>query len=138
MQSVPPVRPVRLQDGGVGGFARRLQLRLSRNTIRAPVSQTPNPIRLPLNQLRRGDRAVMATSDLSAEDLAVLGAMGLDANTAFTVCRAGRGGPCIIQLDATRLGLAPELAARILTRPCSCADTEHCAAEAPDQNAPPR
>lgn len=71
----------------------------------------------------------MATSDLSAEDLAVLGAMGLDANTAFTVCRAGRGGPCIIQLDATRLGLAPEIAARILTRPCSCADTEHCAAE---------
>ena len=89
----------------------------------------------------------MATSDLSAEDLAVLGAMGLDANTAFTVCRAGKGGPCIIQLDATRLGLAPELAARILTRPCSCADTEHCAAEgeaaggakdATDRSAPPR
>ncbi len=89
----------------------------------------------------------MATSDLSAEDLAVLGAMGLDAHTAFTVCRAGRGGPCIIQLDATRLGLAPELAARILTRPCSCSDTEHCAAEgetagrvpdASDPTAPPR
>ena len=136
---------------GGAGLGDRLQLRLSRNTIHASVPHPPEPIRLPLNQLRRGDRAVMATSDLSAEDLAVLGAMGLDANTAFTVCRAGKGGPCIIQLDATRLGLAPELAARILTRPCSCTDTEHCAAEgeaaaeaaaeaphAPDQSAPPR
>lgn len=82
--------------------------------------------RLPLTQLRRGDRAVMAAADLSAEDRAMLEAMGLDERAEFTVCRAGRHGPCIIQLDATRLGLSPELAAKILTRPCDCPDAGPC------------
>jgi Fe2+ transport system protein FeoA len=86
------------------------------------------PVRLPLNQLRRGDRAVMAGSSLSEEDRALLQAMGLDESSAFTVCRAGSGGPCIIQLDAMRLGLSPELAARILTRPCDCPDAGSCRA----------
>lgn len=106
-----------------------------------PVADDPErtPIRLPLNQLRRGDRAVMAGSSLSAEDRAVLEAMGLDEQAVFTVCRAGSGGPCIIQLDATRLGLSPELAARILTRPCDCPDAGSCRVPeaGPSQN-PPR
>ena len=94
------------------------------------VSDPPNkpPVRLPLTQLRRGDRAVMADSNLSEEDRALLQAMGLDEQAIFTVCRAGGGGPCIIQLDATRLGLSPELAARILTRPCDCPDAGSCRA----------
>jgi Fe2+ transport system protein FeoA len=101
------------------------------------VSDPPDrpPIRLPLNQLRRGDRAVMAGSSLSEEDRALLQAMGLDEQSAFTVCRAGRAGPCIIQLDATRLGLSPELAARILTRPCDCPDAGSC--RAPEGDRPP-
>jgi len=85
------------------------------------------PVRLPLTQLRKGDRAMVAGSSLSPEDRAVLEAMGLDERCAFTVCRASAGGPCIIQLDATRLGLSPELAKRILTRPCECPDTDCCA-----------
>lgn len=91
------------------------------------------PVRLPLTQLKRGDRAVVASSDLSDEDRAVLKAMGLDERCAFTVCRASKNGPCIIQLDATRLGLSPELAQRILTRPCDCPDTDRCAQEPPKQ-----
>jgi Fe2+ transport system protein FeoA len=88
----------------------------SRDPARAPV-------RLPLSQLRKGDRAMVASSNLSDEDRAVLQAMGLDERCTFTVCRASTGGPCIIQLDATRLGLSPELAKRILTRPCECPET---------------
>ena len=94
--------------------------------------------RLPLTQLRRGDRAVMASADLSPEDRAMLHAMGLDERAEFTVCRAGRHGPCIIQLDATRLGLSPDLAAKILTRPCDCPDAGPCmgASDASDPGAP--
>jgi Fe2+ transport system protein FeoA len=77
----------------------------------------------------------MASSSLSEDDRALLQAMGLDEATVFTVCRAGSGGPCIIQLDATRLGLSPELAARILTRPCDCPDAGSC--RAPDGQQPP-
>lgn len=101
------------------------------------VSDPPDkpPIRLPLNQLRRGERAVMAGSSLSAEDRALLEAMGLDEKSVFTVCRAGGGGPCIIQLEAMRLGLSPELAARILTRPCDCSDDGACRAS---DDAPPQ
>ena len=77
----------------------------------------------------------MAGSNLSEEDRALLVAMGLDEQSVFTVCRAGRGGPCIIQLDATRLGLSPELAARILTRPCDCPEGDSCRAS--DGGQPP-
>lgn len=87
------------------------------------------PIRLPLTQLKRGDRAMVAGATLSKDDLDVLRAMGLDETCSFTVCRSSSGGPCIIQVDATRLGLSPDLARRILTRPCDCPDTSCCAAE---------
>lgn len=85
----------------------------------------------------------MAGSTLSADDRAILEAMGLDEKTAFTVCRAGKGGPCIIQLEATRLGLSPDLAARILTRPCDCPDAGSCSAgdlgaDRADESNPPR
>lgn len=97
----------------------------------------PEPIRLPLTQLKRGDRAMVAGSSLSDEDRAVLQAMGLDETCTFTVCRAGSGGPCIIQLDATRLGLSPELAKRIMTRPCDCPESG-CRAQQPEQRSEPK
>ncbi|MFM1822435.1 MAG: FeoA domain, partial [Planctomycetota bacterium] len=94
------------------------------------------PIRLPLTQLKRGDRAVVefdasevVPTGLSAEDREILRAMGLDERRAFTVCRAGKAGPCIIQVEATRLGLSPELARRIMTRPCECVASDCCAAD---------
>lgn len=92
----------------------------------------PAPIRLPLTQLKRGDRAMVADASISAEDRAILRAMGLDETCQFTVCRVGSGGPCIIQVDATRLGLSPEFARRIMTRPCECPDATHCAVTAPE------
>lgn len=101
--------------------------------VSALMTEPTPPIRLPLTQLKRGDRAVVAASSLSDEDKAVLKAMGLDERCEFTVCRASANGPCIIQLDATRLGLSPELAKRILTRPCDCPDTGCCAQEPPKQ-----
>ena len=97
----------------------------------APTVSDPLPIRLPLTQLKRGDRAMVADSSLSDEDRAVLRAMGLDERCTFTVCRASAGGPCIIQLDATRLGLSPDLAKRIMTRPCECPSADCCAQDAP-------
>ncbi|RLS61767.1 MAG: ferrous iron transport protein A [Planctomycetota bacterium] len=99
------------------------------------------PLRLPLTQLKRGDRArvewdaaatragAISDNQLSDQDREVLRAMGLDELCEFTVCRAGAGGPCIIQVDAMRLGLSPDLARRIMTRPCNCPSTERCAAE---------
>ncbi len=97
----------------------------------ASTVSDPLPIRLPLTQLKRGDRAMVAGSSLSDEDRAVLRAMGLDERCTFTVCRASAGGPCIIQLDATRLGLSPDLAKRIMTRPCECPSADCCAQDAP-------
>lgn len=89
-------------------------------------------MRLPLTQLKPGDRAMVefdpagaAPCDpLTAEDRAILRAMGLDERCPFTVCRAGSGGPCIVRVDATRLGLSPELARKIMTRPCDCPDAD--------------
>jgi Fe2+ transport system protein FeoA len=102
-------------------------------TMTEPTPPSPareaQPIRLPLTQLKRGDRAVVADAALSEDDRAILRAMGLDESCTFTVCRAGSGGPCIIQVDATRLGLSPDLARRIMTRPCECPDAGHCAAD---------
>lgn len=99
----------------------------------ADAPRAPEPIRLPLTQLKRGDRARVADTTLTEDDKAVLRAMGLDEACEFTVCRAGSGGPCIIQVDATRLGLSPELARRIMTRPCDCPDVGHCAATETDR-----
>ena len=108
----------------------------------APTVTPTAPLRLPLTQLKRGDRAVVefdasevVPTGLSADDRDILRAMGLDERRAFTVCRAGRAGPCIIQVEATRLGLSPELARRIMTRPCGCEEVACCAAEAPGATA---
>ncbi len=96
------------------------------------LPSSPTPLKLPLTQLKRGDRAMVASTTLSEDDKVTLRAMGLDETCEFTVCRAGTGGPCIIQIDAMRLGLSPLLAQRILTRPCDCADAHHCSAATPD------
>lgn len=102
-------------------------------TLMSEPPTNPGPIRLPLTQLRKGDRAMVAGSSLSDDDRAVLRAMGLDETCTFTVCRAGTAGPCIIRVDATRLGLSPDLARRIMTRPCDCPDTGCCATQPPSE-----
>lgn len=94
-------------------------------TDHAPRNSPANAALRPLSELRRGDRAIVRETRLDAEHTATLAAMGLCASCELTICRAsGSMSPCIVQIDATRLGLAPEVAQRILativTKPCDC------------------
>ncbi len=77
------------------------------------------PLRIPLSQLARGDRAVVETAELGAEESAMLGAMGLHEGCEVTICRAGHN--CIVQVESTRLGISRRVAQRILAVPCACA-----------------
>ncbi len=99
----------------------------------APPNQNQGRIQnaRPLSELRAGDRAIVQEANLDAEHAATLAAMGLCASCELTICRAsGRGSPCIVQIDATRLGLAPEVAQQILatviTKPCDCPPEGSC------------
>lgn len=70
---------------------------------------------IPLSQLRPGQVAVVRTTDISAGDAALLGAMGLCCDAKVRLCRAGE--PCIVSIHtgkaACRIGLARPLADRI-------------------------
>jgi Fe2+ transport system protein FeoA len=67
---------------------------------------------LPLAELAVGDVARVHQSDVEATDGRFLRAIGLTRTAEFRVCR--RGEPCIIQVRSTRVGLAREIADRIL------------------------
>lgn len=77
---------------------------------------------IPLSQLSRGDRAIVDTDALEADESAMLRAMGLVCGSEVTVCRSGRN--CIVRVESTRLGLSLRVAKRILALPCACADQE--------------
>ena len=88
----------------------------------APSETEPSGgVHLPVLELRRGDCARVASADLPREDAAVLRAMGLRDGARIRVCRLGR--PCILELcdercgTGCRIGLARELAARLMVRP---------------------
>lgn len=75
--------------------------------------------RIPLTQLKRGERAVVDCSTLThlpEEDRCLLRAMGLYDRCTVRVCRAGA--PCIVEVDTTRLGLSASVARKILVTPC--------------------
>ncbi len=76
------------------------------------------PVRVPLTQLKRGERAIVDLNDLASEDSKLLAAMGLEHACEVRVCRAGT--PCIVQVEATRLGISADVAAKIIATPCSC------------------
>ena len=76
------------------------------------------PIRIPLAQLRRGQRAIVDCSelvDLPEGDRCLLHAMGMHHECEVRVCTQGT--PCIVQIDATRLGISGEVARKILVTP---------------------
>lgn len=76
------------------------------------------PVRIPLNQLTRGQRATVECSALDAlpeSERCLLAAMGMGERCEVRVCKPGT--PCIIQVDQTRLGLPNEIAARIMVTP---------------------
>jgi Fe2+ transport system protein FeoA len=88
-----------------------------RNSVPAePVQQ--DPVRIPLTQLRRGQRATVecaALDGLPDDHRCLLSAMGLGDSCQLRVCRPGA--PCIVQVDGTRLGIAHDVAAQILVTP---------------------
>ena len=71
---------------------------------------------VPLAHLHAGCHAVFHGTSLSPDDCAMLGAMGLTEQCRLCV-RHTTGTCCIIQVDSTRLALAPPVAARIMVSP---------------------
>lgn len=87
-----------------------------------PVSSGDSKVDLvpsiPLSQLARGARARVPCSALDAlgqRERCLLEAMGFAESCCVRVCRAGS--PCIVQIAQTRLGLAREVAERIMVTP---------------------
>ena len=81
-------------------------------------ADSANPVRIPLTQLRRGQRAIVDCSellDLPEGDRCLLHAMGMHHECEVRVCRSGT--PCIVQIDSTRLGISGEVAKKILVTP---------------------
>ena len=73
--------------------------------------------RLPLTQLRPGQIGVVHRTEVTEQDAALLGAMGLCCNAKVRLCRAGE--PCILAISTgrgagCRIGLARHLADRIV------------------------
>lgn len=72
---------------------------------------------IPLSELSERERAVVHTTELDACEQEALSAMGLFEDASFELCQQGQ--PCIIQVEATRLGLSSELTSRIMVRRCA-------------------
>jgi len=69
---------------------------------------------IPLTQLEERERAVVHVTDLNDDEREALSAMGLHEDASFELCQQGQ--PCIIQVEATRLGLSSEITSRIMVR----------------------
>ena len=74
----------------------------------------PTPT-VPLAQLRPGDRGTMCAADLGSGECELLRAMGLGERCEFRVCRSGQ--TCILEVNATRLGLCSRMTRRIHVSP---------------------
>lgn len=73
---------------------------------------------IPLTQLKQGQRATIACAAMEGlpdDHRCLLSAMGLGDSCELRVCRPGA--PCIVQVDGTRLGLARDVAERIMVTP---------------------
>lgn len=82
------------------------------------------PIRIPLSQLPRGQRATVECSALDAlasEHRCLLAAMGLGETCQVRICRPGI--PCIVQINQTRLGLPSGIADLIMVTPIESTNT---------------
>ena len=83
-------------------------------TLSSPPSQQEF---IPLAQLSENEQAVVHMPGLEADEREALIAMGLHEEATVKLCQQGQ--PCIVQVEATRLGLSQEVAARILVRRCA-------------------
>lgn len=76
---------------------------------------------IPLSELGTREEAVVHVADLEFDERIALAAMGLREDATFRLCQQGT--PCIIQIEATRLGLSQEVTRRIMVRRCDqCCD----------------
>lgn len=75
-------------------------------------SSAASPAAMPLSRLREGERARLHIANLCCEDCDLLHAMGLTDQCEIRVCQ--RGEPCIVQVNATRLGISGSLARNIM------------------------
>jgi len=92
-------------------------------TSPAVNDHAPKPVRIPLTQLARGQRAVVDCSELTGlpeGERCLLHAMGLHDQCQVRVCSAGS--TCIVQIESTRLGISSEVARRILVTPIEGTD----------------
>ncbi len=69
-----------------------------------------------LSQLGEREKAVVHAAELDDNEREALAAMGLHEEAIFELCQQGQ--PCIIQVEATRLGLSREVTERIMVRRC--------------------
>lgn len=91
---------------------------MPRSASNSRESHSQPPIRVPLTQLKRGQRAIVDCSELTGlpeGDRCLLHAMGMHHECTVEVCRSGA--PCIVQIDSTRLGLAGSVASKIMVTP---------------------
>jgi Fe2+ transport system protein FeoA len=72
---------------------------------------------IPLSQLAERERAIVHVAELDRNEREALAAMGLHEEATFELCQQGQ--PCIVKVEATRLGLSREVTERILVRRCS-------------------
>ena len=72
---------------------------------------------IPLTDLKDREEAVVHVADLEPSEREALAAMGLQKDCVLHLCQQGQ--PCIVQVEATRLGLSREVTERILVRRCN-------------------
>lgn len=70
-----------------------------------------------LSDLAPGQMATLHGADLTPHDCALLNALGLTDRCVLRICKIGE--PCIVQVRATRIGLARSVADGILVVPQS-------------------
>ena len=75
--------------------------------------RTSDPVRL--SALAPGQVARLHCANLAAHDCALLGALGLTDSCLLRICKIGE--PCIVQVHATRIGLARSVADGIFVVP---------------------
>lgn len=78
------------------------------------LSQNPRAGDKRLSDLRPGEAGAVSMSALGEGDRALLQALGLAEAAQVRLCQAGN--PCIVQVRATRIGLAETVARQILVR----------------------
>lgn len=77
----------------------------------------PSPVASPirLSDLPPGHRARLHATTIAREDCALLAALGLTDRCVLRMCKVGE--PCIVQVQATRIGLSRSVAEGIFVVP---------------------